>query len=675
MSPKEKKRPMMSIAGRPVDAGELHTAVSAASTAWLGSQRVQKAKSKRQHRALSQAEREAKAQATAQAKKQRQAEREARELDRLLARVGYLSRRSAREAEAMLRVHVTWKPSARPKITTVCPRSLYSRMHPEVSDRIAKASTRSRIAADGFKNIVLRKIPRGYGRKAQGTRAYRPGEAADLARYMLRGDALERDIQAAFTNIIAIDGEHALYETDALSIDEHRCAQLASFWNALEAFEAEADEDGNVFSHLILAMPSELSPEGRSRAMADFCQRLDEIHLPYLASLHRPDPDGDSRNFHAHIMMAPRPFSIEGPFAWSFEAGKATEFNLGAGIGWLRERAAQAFNRALEHEDKAIRYTGVSQANRGVPATGETHDGPVVTARKRKAEREQSERERLVRGLATHVAQAIRHQSELGARIDQAMARNDVAQTSPSPASQPQLPPALAALRQRFPDPRQLKGLTLLDLMDFTPADEAADRWFAPALNLAIELQRDREGLVRDRDGKPELVEEKLKPEYAALASAPELPDIVREALIEAHRRLVDERERKKRIARENEEIRQDRLAWLRAKGPVLLFDASDKVLPEFLELFPPAVVALDGVRQAMVERHRARQEEDRRIIEERRAADEPTAATLAAPEPQPPAAQPPAPEPEEDEDWNLLLQAAQADKVPVPGKGGTGKG
>src|SRR5690606_9589711 len=287
-------------------------------------------------------------------------------------------------------------------------------------------------------------------------------------------------------------------------VEHRRCAQIVGFWNALEAFEAEADADGNVFSHLILAMPHELSSNGRARALDDFCARLDELHLPFLATLHQPDPDGDIRNFHAHIMMAPRPFAIEGPFEWSLEASKATEFNLAPGIRWLRERAAEAFNRILEEENISLRYSGVSQAKRGVPATGEKHHGPGLTARNRKAEQVRDEVANLIRGLAAHVVQADRRQRELAAEITHAASQNRVETARKDLQQEPRLPPALAALRKRFPDPLRLKGLSILDLMDFTPADEAADRWFSPAINLAFEIERNAEGCVRDRNGKPE---------------------------------------------------------------------------------------------------------------------------------------------------------------------------
>jgi hypothetical protein len=672
------KRPSMSIAGRPVSKGELRAAVSAASAAWLKSQRGAKPKAdKRKHRALTKEERETKAQATAQAKMQRKAEREARELERLLARIGYLSRRSAREAEAMLRVRVNWKRSAEPKVRSVCPRSLYSRLHPEISARTVKAMTRSRIAGDGFKNIVLRKILRGYGRKGAGTREYRGGEAADLVRYMLREAGLEEGIVNSFSNIIETEGEHALYETETFSVDDRRCAQIVGFWNALEAFEAEADGDGNVYSHLILAMPHELSPEGRSRALEDFCFRLDAIHLPFVAALHRPDPEGDVRNFHAHIIVAPRPFAVEGPFAWSFEAGKATEFNLPAGIGWLREQAAQAFNHALGRENNPLRYSGLSQARRGVPATGETHDGPAATARKRKAEKDLEERERLAGGLAAHVGRAAKRQTELGAMIDSVASRKQPVHAA---APAPQVPSALAELRGRFPDPLKLRGLSALDFMSFTAADRAADDWYGPAFNLAAELRRASTDFVRDRDGQPDLVEERLKPEYRSLLHAPALPDIVEQAVAEAHRRVVREQDREARITREKKRIRKDRMRWLRGT-PVLLFDERLRVLPQYRELFPPEVIELDGIRDAMFECHIAATVEQKRLLPKETEAShklpEPDHSTAAEKQPPETASeistqvpqQPPVQGQENDDDaWDRLLQGAHT------GKGGAGR-
>lgn len=570
----------------------------------------------------------------------------------------------------MLQVRVSWRPSSQPKVSAVCPHNLYSRLHPEVSERTRTAlAPRSRIASDGFKNIVLRKTARGYGRQGKDTRPYRRGEAADLARYVLRADALEIGINACFTNIVATEGQHALYETDGLSIDARRCSQIVAFWNALEAFEAEADADGNVFSHLILAMPHELSPEGRARALEDFCFRLDALHLPYVASLHRPDDKGDIRNFHAHIMFAPRPFAVEGPFAWSFEAGKATELNLTPALPWLRDQAAAAFNHALERERNPLRYSGVSQAKRGVPATGETHDGPALTARKRWAQADEEERQRLVRQLGGHVTAAIDRHNAIGSAINV-----ESAKAVPKAATADHgLPAALTSLRAKFPDPLSLQGLSALDFADFTPQDHAGDRWYSPAYNLAAELRRGRWDAVRDREGRPELDSTALDQNYRSLLDAPALPDIVDEALREAHRQMLRERQSIDRIRREKERVRKERMKWLRGT-PVPIFDANANVLPEHRHLFPPKVMELDGVRDAMVECHIAALATNKAdaIATEAEPQVQDAPVLQSSPQSSGPV---PVDSPTNDEDaWDLILAAAHAGKVSLPGSAVKGK-
>ena len=552
------KRPAMTIKGRAVSPSELRSEVTEASIAWLRDKREAKATKKRQHRALSKAEREAKAQATAAAKKRRADEREARELERLLQRVGYLSKRSAREAEAMTRVRVRVPIASAPKFTTVCSRSLYSRLHEEVSQRKVGGTKRSRVAADGYKNIVLRKHSRGFGRKTLGTREYRMGEAADLARYILRDEGLEPGIQATFTNVIEFNGSKALFASEHPVIEEKRASQIAAFWNALEILESEADADGNVFSHLILAMPHELSPEGRSKALYDFCLTLRSLQLPHVAALHKPDADGDARNYHAHILLSPRPFQIEGALEWSYEAAKATELNLPAGISWLRERAAESFNRVLLEEDRTERYSGLSQARRGVPSTGETHDGPALTAIKRKSANDEKDRERLLQGLTLQVADKLDHQRQLA----ESLVKLEV----------PTIPPRLAALRERFPDPLRLSGLTYNDIVNFTDEDRKADRWYTHALALQAELELKWRSLIEDDEGRPRLKKDDIQEPFRTFAAQETLPDIIEDTIVELHRRLIDERETKKQeiVAKKKEEVGE--YGHIKLKEPIVVF-------------------------------------------------------------------------------------------------------
>lgn len=649
---KGKSRPTMKIGGMSIPHDRLCADVSAASTAWLREQRPSKgADPDRRHRRKSQEEKDAKALATAHAKRMRADEREARELARLLRRVGYLSRRSAREAEAMLRVQVSWKPASRPELTTICPHNLYARLEPDVAERRAKVMKRSRIASDGFKNIYMSRTMRGFGRRNARTRPYRLGEAADLARYILRPDALEGDTEAWFTNIVSRSAEG-----DAASLED--AAQIVAFWNALESFEADVTDDGNVYSHLILAMPHELSPEGRSRALEDVCFRLNALHLPHVAALHHPDEQGDARNFHAHIIMATRPFSIDGPFAWSFEAGKATELNLTPGIHWLREQVAAAFNHALEREGAAVRYNGVSQAKRGVAATGDTHDGPAITARKRRESADAEARDAIVRQFVGHLAKAQAQHQELDSLISSEEARL---------ARQVSMPTALGALEARFPDRFMLDGLSASDFAEFTDADREADSWYAPALQLAAELRDASWEVIRERNGRPALNPEEMKPEYAEILDAPRLPDIVEVALIEAHQRLLSERDGERERVGKAEKLRRDRMSWLRG-SPVELFDEDEKLLPQYRAFFPPEVIALDGIRDAMRQCHEA-------AVATREASDssDEAPAALSSPDASGTAADNQVPERENEDEDDWLFNLARQGVVKLPGGPGMG--
>ncbi|EDL48262.1 MobA/MobL family plasmid mobilization protein [Erythrobacter sp. SD-21] len=552
------KRPAMTISGRAVSPSELRTEVKEASLAWLRDNREAKATKKRRHRALSEAEREAKAQATAVAKKKRADERDARELERLLQRVGYLSKRSAKEAEAMTRVRVRVQVASAPRFRTVCSRSLYSRLHDEVSQRKDGATKRSRVAADGYKNIVLRKHSRGFGRKTIGARGYRMGEAADLVRYILRDEGLEPEIQATFTNVIEFKGVRALFSSELPVIEEKRASQIAAFWNALEILESEADADGNVFSHLILAMPHELSSEGRSEALSDFCLTLRSLQLPYVAALHKPDADGDARNYHAHILLSPRPFEVEGPLEWSFEAAKATELNLPCGISWLRDRAAESFNRVLEEEARTERYSGLSQAKRGVPSTGEAHDGPALTARKRRADNDGREQERLLQGLTAQVADKHSRQRQLSEQIDKLSAA--------------EIPSALATLQERFPNPRRLRGLTYRDILTYSEQDREADQWYAPALALQAELKLKWRSVIEDDEGRPRLKKSEIAEPFRTFAAQKTLPDIVEDTIVELHRRLIDEREARKEDAAAKEKEEFGKYGHKKLKEPIPVF-------------------------------------------------------------------------------------------------------
>lgn len=296
---------------------------------------------------------------------------------------------------------------------------------------------------------------------------------------------------------------------------------------------------------------------------------------------------------------ATRPFRIEGPFAWSFEVAKATEFNLGAGIRWLREQAATAFNAELRQEGLALRYSGRPQARRGVPASGETHDGPAATARRRKHDAEEEERRQLAEKIAAFLAGAVKRAIAAGEKINELAAAPAVAATG------------LQALRDKFRNPLELKQLSMTHLLELSDAEMAADDWFGPALELRLELQRRPHELVIERDGLPAIDPATLDRRHAAILSAPSLPDIVQEQLEVEYQQLVRQRQQRKKRQSEYDRIRRERLKWLKG-APIAVFDIGANVLPDYRGLFPPAVMAMPGVREAMMECHLAWMREEK---------------------------------------------------------------
>ncbi len=93
-----------------------------------------------------------------------------------------------------------------------------------------------------------------------------------------------------------------------------------AFWDAAEARERV---NGRVQCRLIVELPHELNADQRKAALADFCHgNFGPKRLAWWAVVHRPDPKGDQRNFHAHIVYYDRPGDRGEDGRWRFDSGK-----------------------------------------------------------------------------------------------------------------------------------------------------------------------------------------------------------------------------------------------------------------------------------------------------------------------------------------------------------------
>lgn len=135
-----------------------------------------------------------------------------------------------------------------------------------------------------------------------------------------------------------------------------------TLWNGAE--QAEVRKNARVAREYLVALPAELSAEGRMQLVAGFSRELVERYRFALdVAIHAPRdfPGSDPRNFHAHLLATTREATLEGLGAkttleWS--DAKRREAGLGPVIGELlqvRQRWAMAANAALEQAHVAAR--------------------------------------------------------------------------------------------------------------------------------------------------------------------------------------------------------------------------------------------------------------------------------------------------------------------------------
>ena len=129
----------------------------------------------------------------------------------------------------------------------------------------------------------------------------------------------------------------------------------STLWNGAE--QAEVRKNARVAREYLVALPAELSTEGRMRLVTDFSRELVERYRFALdVAIHAPRdfPGSDPRNFHAHLLATTREATLEGLGAKTtleWNDAKRREAGLGPAIGELlhvRQRWAMAANAALE---------------------------------------------------------------------------------------------------------------------------------------------------------------------------------------------------------------------------------------------------------------------------------------------------------------------------------------
>ena len=248
------------------------------------------------------------------------------------------------------------------------------------------------------------------GSSATSAAAYRSGERIHDARtgrtydHSQRQDVLHREIVVP-----------SRFSESDMSWTQDR----STLWNAAEA--AEARKDARVAREYVVGIPVELKPEQRVQLVRHFAQVIsDRYQFAVDIAIHAPRPEGDQRNFHAHLLTTTREVSPDG-------IGLKTTLDISSTMRqlrglepvgneylWVRERWAGTANEALREAGSEARVDHRSHVERGL----ENERMPRIPAVAREIER---------RGERSVVAEQIREQWQQ--RIDMAQSRRPALQT------------------------------------------------------------------------------------------------------------------------------------------------------------------------------------------------------------------------------------------------------
>lgn len=206
----------------------------------------------------------------------------------------------------------------------------------------------------------------------QNSKGWRTGLAADHAEYCGRVEALE-------------DPESQLAEP--IANIARNMGECTNFWNAVEPVELGYRANAKVQYRFVGALPHELNAAQRREAVRRFCeQAFGRYGLAYTAFVHEPDAEGDSRNFHFHVLVSQRQCARIGDNEWAISEEKVTEIFTPEGLKEVRFILAAALNRQCHEAGFSRRFTHKSYRERGLDAVATEKLGPARTAAFRNGE-------------------------------------------------------------------------------------------------------------------------------------------------------------------------------------------------------------------------------------------------------------------------------------------------
>ena len=165
----------------------------------------------------------------------------------------------------------------------------------------------------------------------------------------------------------------------------------AALWNAAEA--AEKRKDARVAREWRTALPHELDEDSRRELAMRMGKAIaNRYGVAVDVCIHAPDPVGDPRNFHVHMLATTRTIGADGKLGAKALIEIANKDRKKAGIpgssrgdiAEIRRQWAEFTNEALARAGIAVRVDHRSYAEQGVELTPTRHIGTDAVAMHRR---------------------------------------------------------------------------------------------------------------------------------------------------------------------------------------------------------------------------------------------------------------------------------------------------
>ena len=221
-------------------------------------------------------------------------------------------------------------------------------------------------------HLSVKSVSRATGRSAPAAAAYRTATRIENER-----DGLVHD----YTRRGGVEDAFLVLPKNAAWAEDR-----SALWNAAEG--AEKRKDAKVAREYELALPHELNPAQRRSLARGFAQEVvKRFGVAADTAIHAPHPEGDQRNWHAHVLTTTRVVTAEGMGA------KTRELDVlqtsGPAVEALRALWAVQVNRALERAQVAERVDHRSLERQGQGHLVATqHLGPAASGMERRAARD-----------------------------------------------------------------------------------------------------------------------------------------------------------------------------------------------------------------------------------------------------------------------------------------------